>query len=727
MKKLLLGIGFLILLSLFSTNAFAWHCEYDDDCIDSCTNGHFEKGFCDKNGHGDYESGCYWIHQPEKDYLCQSTTTTITTLPPIPPVPGQVCYIIVTVVDDDTSIPLQGATVKLDASNPQTTPCDGTVYYYYVSPVNQYHTISASKSGYESDSKQVYCKCGQTHYITLKLEKEQPTQCILDIYTYDDDCHGSLETKIYVDGKYKGENDHIAVTVDEGTHIVEAMKDCYHSESKTVSCNGGEIETVNLYLEECNDCDCDDDYEIKVYNVDTDPSSVDKGDDIEIEGKVKLIQAPSGDHDITVKWYIDGDLIKRKTYSLEEGESKVVSYTYDTDDLDNGYHTAKIKAIVDDESDSDTQEFYVKEHEYYEDYEIDVGYISLDNTHPNLGDILSGSVPIELEEAEDLPAYIDVRLYIDNHLEYTDSIKYYHLQEKTYQFSIDLDHYSEGEHIIEIKAIVDGVSDSSERDFTIESNGVYLDGNEHCLSYYRMWNKENLIPGKDSEIYVKILNCGYKTEPYVKVRLNAFGHNYDKYIGSLDPYESREITFIVQVPEDASGQTTFYGKVWNSYTQSIKQKDFVIYNSIPFIEIEDEYKAKTCRTNKITFTIRNNGHVEGIFNLTLIGDASSWISGLPESVQIKPHQKHDITLYADIPCDTEPDVYPFKIIVMNGDEIVGSSQLRVVRGFTWNWPTGWTIRGRIMSCCKIIIIILLIVLVMLWLYWKAYRIRKTPI
>jgi len=647
---------------------------------------------------------------------------------PTPPMPIQTCNIIATVVDYDTSIPLTGATVKLDGANPKTTLSNGKVYYYYVFPVNQYHTISASKSGYESDSKQVYCQCSQTHYVTLKLEKEQPTQCILDISTYDDE-ENPLETKIYVDGAYRGENDHLVVTVDEGTHTIEAMKDCYHSESKIVSCNSGEIKNVNLYLEECDSCDCDgcNNYEIKVFDVDTDPSSVDKGDDIEIEGKVKLIQAPSGDHDVTVKWYIDGDLIKRKTYSLEEGESKVVSYTYDTDDLDKGYHTAKIKAIVDDESDSDTQEFYVKEHEYYEDYEIDVGYISLDNTHPNLGDILSGSVPIELEEAEDLPAYIDVRLYIDNHLEYTDSIKYYHLQEKTYQFSIDLDHYSEGEHIIEIKAIVDGVSDSSERDFTIESNGVYLDGNEHCLSYYRMWNKENLIPGKDSEIYVKILNCGYKTEPYVKVRLNAFGHNYDKYIGSLDPYESREITFIVQVPEDASGQTTFYGKVWNSYTQSIKQKDFVIYNSIPFIEIEDEYKAKTCRTNKITFTIRNNGHVEGIFNLTLIGDASSWITGLPESVQIEPHQRHDITLYADIPCDTEPDVYPFKIIVMNGDEIVGSSQLRVVRGFTWNWPTGWTIRGRIMSCCKIIIIVLLIVLVMLWLYWKAYRIRKTPI
>ena len=118
-----------------------------------------------------------------------------------------------------------------------------------------------------------------------------------------------------------------------------------------------------------------------------------------------------------------------------------------------------------------------------------------------------------------------------------------------------------------------------------------------------------------------------------------------------------------------------------------------------------------------------------IFDLSIIGDASSWISGLPDSISIKPHQKKEITIFATIPCETEPDVYPFKIIVTNGDEVVGSSQLRVVRGFTWSWkwPTGWTIRGRIISCCKIVIIIFLIVLVMLWLYWKAYRIRKTPI
>lgn len=508
------------------------------------------------------------------------------------------------------------------------------------------------------------------------------------------------------------------------------MQDCYYSESKTVSCDGGEVETVKLYLEECDDCDCDDDdYEIKVYDVDTDPSSVDEGDDIEIEGRVKLIEAPSGDHDVTVKWYIDGDLIKKKTYSLEEGESKKVSYEYDTDGLDKGYHTAKIKAYIEGESDSDSEEFYVDDDGYdYDDYEIDVGSISLDDSHPDLGDTLSGSVPIRLKESKDLPEDVGVKLYIDNYLEFTDTIEYNHLATKTYHFSVDLDGYSEGEHIVKIKAMIAGASDSSERHFTIE-DGIYLDGKEHCLSYYRIWNKENLAPGEDANIYVKVLNCGYKTEPSVKVRLNAFGHNYDKYIGSLAVHASKEIVFTIQVPEDVSGQTTFYGKVWNSYTQDTKQKDFIVYNSIPFIEIKEEYKVKTGKTNKITFTIRNNGHVEDIFDLSIIGDASSWISGLPESISIKPHQKQDITIFATIPCDTEPGVYAFKVIVTNGDEIVGSSQLRVVKGFTWSWkwPTGWTIRGRIVSCCKIVFIIFLIVLVMLWLYWKAYRIRKIPI
>lgn len=197
MKKLVFGIGFLIFISLFAGNAFAWECSTHNECIDSCgwsgvDNAQtFYKGLCTNEAGWEDDIGQGWsyyaTHGDCKWYnthnieICDHESTTPT--PPVPPVPGQVCYIIATVVDDYTSIPLQGAIVKLDASNSQTTPSDGTVYYYYVSPVNQYHTVSASKSGYESDSKQVFCQCSQTHYVTLRLEK-RTTNTMYSRYIY---------------------------------------------------------------------------------------------------------------------------------------------------------------------------------------------------------------------------------------------------------------------------------------------------------------------------------------------------------------------------------------------------------------------------------------------------------------------------------------------------------------------------------------------------------------
>jgi len=306
-------------------------------------------------------------------------------------------------------------------------------------------------------------------------------------------------------------------------------------------------------------------------------------------------------------------------------------------------------------------------------------------------------------------------------------MKFYDEGTKTFHFSLETDDFDEGENTIEIRAYADGESDSSERDFTIEEDGTYyFDGTGDCLTFYKFYIKENLVAGESAKIYTKVLNCGGETQSSVKVRLSAFGKIYDRNIGTLKAHESEEIVYDIYVPDDESGQITFYGKVWSSDAEDIIEKDFAVYTGIPYVDLDDDYRVKICDSREIEFEIRNHGHAQDVFDITVLGEAASWISGIPDSIELGPHQTREITAIIDVPCDTAPGYYGFEITLSNTDEYIGSSEVRAVTG--WKWPTigkTWRVGDRELPSW-IVIFVVIVFLILVALYWKAYRIRKTP-
>lgn len=652
-----------------------------------------------------------------------------------------------------------------------------------------------------------------TVYSKSRIKDDPDSKGDLDVYAYFSDGWHHVGSNLWGEGVN-------CVPVDGRVRYVDFCID--HAD------NDHEFDWIKYTLRE----DEEDEYEIDVYDVRASPDLVEEGEDVSISGMIKLKEAPSGSHEVTVKWYVDDSKKHEETIWMHEDDVNSVSWDYDTDDLSDNRYDVKIKAFVDSVSDYDTDYFYVgegegyislgdlkvdpdsvcvSEHEnimlsvpvtlergsddtlvtarfyveddgywdyidkkeirldedetrtfrvYYDydsydldegwhdvkvvveargrektgyddlyvsscirEYEVSVGWISLDPEHPEECESVTASVPVTLNSARDLPIDVYVKGYVDNDLVYSTSVEYYSRITKTFKFIIDTCDYSKDKHTIKVHATIDGITDVSKRTFIIGEDFV----KEHCLSVDDIWVDDSLIPGEEATVHVEVSSCGTRKEYDNRVSLKAFSDvEYDG-VFDLSPGESEEVTIEINVPEDAEGTETFEARVWNSYVSDTLSKSFTVFTGVPVIDVEREYKVKECEVTKIAFDVINAGEATDTFTLKIKGDTTEWFSGIPQTVTLEPDERKTIKAYVSVPCDTEPGRYAFTVSAEGSQKYSVTSYLVVVK--PWAWPViDWTglfvgVSG-IMYWLAWVFLSLFLVLLVLFLFWLSKKSRR---
>jgi len=137
---------------------------------------------------------------------------------------------------------------------------------------------------------------------------------------------------------------------------------------------------------------------LDVYGTEASPRRVDKGDEVTISGDVKLVNAPSGYHLVSVDWYVDDTLEHTATYSMKKSQVKEVSWIFDTSGFSFGQHDVKINATVDGVSDVDSNIFYIEEEIELnlDDFEVDPSTVCV-----NEDETVELSIEVTLDKGPD--------------------------------------------------------------------------------------------------------------------------------------------------------------------------------------------------------------------------------------------------------------------------------------------------------------------------------------
>jgi len=221
-----------------------------------------------------------------------------------------------------------------------------------------------------------------------------------------------------------------------------------------------------------------------------------------------------------------------------------------------------------------------------------------------------------------------------------------------------------------------------------EREYVYDDYGQHCLSIDKIWTNEPLKAGERVRAYVRIGSCGTATEKNVKVRLTAFSKTSYSNFFTISRGGTQDVSFMINVPEDAAGSHSFEAFAWNRYTNDVWSKTLDIKMSKPTISVKPEYTVEDCKINRIAFIVTNDGNVKDTFTLSLSGIASGWITGVPEKITLNAGQAERINAYVSVPCDTDEHFNQFRI---TANDYTVTSSLRVKRPFMWpevGFPTG---------------------------------------
>jgi hypothetical protein len=486
----------------------------------------------------------------------------------------------------------------------------------------------------------------------------------------------------------------------------------------------------NVTDEDLNYFYIDEDIEVVIDDFDLDPSTVctDESETVELSVKVNLEKGPD-DTLVTAKFYInDGDswdYIGRDEEHLDEDDEKTlrVDYDYEKNDLDEGSYDVKVVVEADDIKETEYSTLDVEDCSQTGNHNVEVGFISLSPEYPQTTDRLSFSVPITLHSSDSFPTDVYLRAYVDGKLIDSRTFRFYRVETNTYTFNIDVRQYGSGTHNIEVRANIDSITDISTRDFIIGSG---MPGTTHCLSIDNIWVDSPLKAGEKLTVHVRVSNCGSLTENNVKASLTAFSKTYFNDILGIPSSKDVEVDFYVQVPDEAMKTTTFNAKVYSPYTSNTESKDFTISTGMPLISIKPEYSVKECESNEITFQVINTGDVSDTFNLITEGD-SDWITGIPERVTLEPDEEITVKGYANIPCDTQEGFYKFIVTAKNSDEYSMSSNLHVVKRWSWSiLPTGFfTGITSVMFLIPWILLFILIALVYFF-YIVSLRERRKP-
>lgn len=636
----------------------------------------------------------------------------------------QYCPTTITVIDQDTRVPIVGATITWDGGQ-LTTDSNGRVTFNTVVISN--NKITASFDGYEADSIWVYCRsCDQEINEVIYLKKiEQPPQpqsCALDIYVKDQDGN-SIDGNIYVDGSYKIYGNYLHIEGPVATHTAEVRRDGYNSDSSSITFTYSETKRVDLTLRKMEEGVklSLSDFEVNPDTICTDGYEYDyRNKNIELSVHVNLEHG----HDntfVTTKFYVednDGNwhYIDKDDEYLDRGQTKTFSVDFDyyNDFLNEGVHDVRARVEAEGVIENIYSELDVRckyEKETYGRQTIEVGSISLNNEFPNFGDVIIASAPITLNY-DYYNEKVYVKGYLDNNLIRSESMVFDGYDAQTFQFTIDTGRYSTGPHTVIVKAEFGDKTDTSTRTFSSSPVGYYARGKENCLSIDKIWTDGDLMPGESNRVNVRVMNCGTRYEKNVNMKLEAFSKTY--YTGEFDipPGSSKDAFVTITVPEDALGKQTFKLTVWNGYTSDTWSKDFNVFTGEPFIEIQPEFKIEDCQSNRISFNVINNGKVSDTFTISLTGSGAEWITGVSETITLNSGERKTVNAYMSIPCNTNPGFYEFTINAKGSPEYSATSTIQVVKPF--GFPTG-LFAGWLFWLPWLLIIIVILILLILFL------------
>jgi len=358
---------------------------------------------------------------------------------------------------------------------------------------------------------------------------------------------------------------------------------------------------------------------------------------------------------------------------------------------------------------------------------VNVGYINLDPSDPDKGDIVEVKVPVTLESSEDSDR-VYVYAYIDNDRFYTTSKVLDEDETERFKFTFDTDDYSTGSHTLRVTAKVDSEIDSSTRSFYI--GRVYAEEPYHCLSIDNIRTDKPIQPGETVKIFIDVMSCGEADEDDVKAKVEAFSKTYYSGFFNIISRQTKEVFVPVSVPDDISGKQTIQVTVWNDETRDSWSKDFVVSTGIPFIEIKREFAVGECETEKIKFTVVNTGEVLDTFDLKVTGPVAEWITGVPEVVSLDPDERKTITAYVSVPCDTELGYYEFTVTAGGSPKYSATSNIRVIRPWAWPtlaFPTGfWLIGIWAWLPWVLLLLFIIFILFLLAVFGGTYNSRRRP-
>ena len=152
-------------------------------------------------------------------------------------------------VKDNHGTGIKEASVYLDGEYQKDTDRKG--YTRLVNVPEGYHTITASKPGYEDASETVYLGAGEKETVYLYLSGPPPTGTI-KVFVRDESDNRLSGAKVYLDGSYQGETNRsgylLIENVPQGDHTVMASKSGYKDDSRKVSVEAGKSVEVDLCL-----------------------------------------------------------------------------------------------------------------------------------------------------------------------------------------------------------------------------------------------------------------------------------------------------------------------------------------------------------------------------------------------------------------------------------------------------------------------------------------------
>ncbi|MGD2250281.1 MAG: PEGA domain-containing protein, partial [Candidatus Methanofastidiosia archaeon] len=151
-------------------------------------------------------------------------------------------------VEDIYGNELPEAEIYLDGNYQGETSDSG--FFQIVDVSEGYHMVTAKKSGFDEDSKEVYLGAGKRAKVELTLDG--PPWGTIKVYVQDDDEHDLPGVAVYLDSDHKGETDEEGFLrieyVPEGNHTITVSKSGYEEDSEEVYVEAWKIVREYFYL-----------------------------------------------------------------------------------------------------------------------------------------------------------------------------------------------------------------------------------------------------------------------------------------------------------------------------------------------------------------------------------------------------------------------------------------------------------------------------------------------